>query len=222
MKGHLPKLPLTLFHLGFHWRNSIIRNTINIYWTGESTSICCTRSVFLDIFFPPASSPCSVRIVFMLVLLSHSPCVSKCKTCLLWDRERGCHFAVPRDASWHKDKAHTKDDRHHSLLFQTTNCGNDNTLWTGLEHGGRMHIGFKKLKCSRPWCGRGAALAESGPAWHSCFRKATSVHGVRYYSLVAEPIKWPSVDGLLIYRHFNSTAHHYLINVNKLGRVTLL
>lgn len=173
------------------------------------------HALFFWIFFPPASSPCSVRIVFMLVLVSHSPCVSKCKTCLLWDRERGCHFAVPRDASWHKDKAHTKDDRHHSLLFQTTNCGNDNTLGTGLGWAGRMHIDFKKQKFSYSLLQEGnAALAESRPVKHSCSRKATSAHGVRYYNLVAEPIKWPSVDGLLIYRHFNSAAHHYLINVN--------
>lgn len=175
------------------------------------------HALFSWIFFPPASSPCSVRIVFMLVLVSHSPCVSKCKTCLLWDREHGCHFAVPQDASWHKDKAHTKDDRHHSLLFQTTNCGNDNTLGTGVGGAHRLQEAEIQLEEVRK-----VFLAESRPAQHSCSRKATSACGVRYYNLVAEPIKWPSVDGLLIYRHLNSTVHHYLINVNELGRIMLL
>lgn len=66
------------------------------------------------------------------------------------------------------------------------------------------------------------SLAESRPVQHSCSRKATSAHGVRYYNPVAEPIKWPSVDSLLIYRHFNSTAHHYLINITELSRIMLL
>lgn len=129
-------------------------------------------------FFPPATSPCSVRIVFVLVLVSHSPCVSKCKTCLLWDRERGCHFAVPRDASWHKDKAHTKDDRHHSLLFQTTNCGNDNTLGTGLGWQGEEAHRLREAEIQPKKVGK-VSLAETRPAQNSYLRKAASVHGVR-------------------------------------------
>lgn len=48
------------------------------------------------------------------------------------------------------------------------------------------------------------------------------MRGVRYYNLEAEPIKQPSVDGLLIYSPFNSTAHHYLINGNELGHILQL
>lgn len=64
--------------------------------------------------------------------------------------------------------------------------------------------------------------AGSRTARHSCSRKATSVRGVRYYNLEAEPIKRPSVDGLLIYRPLHGTAHHYLINANELGRILQL
>lgn len=66
------------------------------------------------------------------------------------------------------------------------------------------------------------SLAGSRAAGHSCWRKETSVRGVSYYNLQAQPVKWPSVDGLLIYRPFNSTAHHYLINANELGRILQL
>lgn len=65
-------------------------------------------------------------------------------------------------------------------------------------------------------------MAGSRAAGHSCWRKETSVRGVSYYNLQAQPVKWPSVDGLLIYRPFNSTAHHYLINANELGRILQL
>lgn len=181
-------------------------------------TLCFPGYIFFSL---PASSPCSVRIVFMLVLVSHSPCVSKCKTCLLWDRERGCHFAAPRDASWHKDKAHTKDDRHRSLLLRTASCGNENTLGTGLRWGGEEAHGFREPEMELEQVGE-VSSAGSRTARHSCSRKATSVRGVRYYNLEAEPIKRPSVDGLLIYRPLHGTAHHYLINANELGRILRL
>lgn len=66
------------------------------------------------------------------------------------------------------------------------------------------------------------SLAGSRAARHSCSRRATSVRGDRSYNLEAEPIKWPSADGLLTYRPFNSTAHHYLINANELGHILQL
>lgn len=66
------------------------------------------------------------------------------------------------------------------------------------------------------------SLAGRRAAGHSCWRKATSVRGVRYYNLQAQPVKWPSVDGLLIYRPFSSTAHHYLINANEPGHIPQL
>lgn len=61
------------------------------------------------------------------------------------------------------------------------------------------------------------SMVESRAAQHSCLRKATSVLGVRYCSLVTKPIKWPSVRGFLIYRCFNSIAYYYLIDVMNLA-----